>query len=358
MMEWVLEPEEQAAYAKLRSGAGPEARRFLRGGFFRDFLRKYPESNHLHKRMVAVSAAVRAAGAPPRGHGRPLQVPVQRSLLARRLRRPLPAPPARGGLPSPSRGREADARSAGLAGLDYDCDGREELFLPGRDLRPDRQAGPRAGRSPRSTTAPGRGTSRTSSRGAARPITGRPPRPGRGSAARGRASTSSASALPPGSRGSPPLRPAPPPFAHRPLLRVRDRDRKTFRAGTSASTSWAISPAGRSRLRRRRRASCGSRGAVRSGPGPSAFRSPSARRSRAADGGLPGRDRAREPVGPAARVLIYGSEWNLLAFPHEFAAPRRRGRVALRRGAALRARSGRRAVVVRPADPLPIRGGF
>jgi len=63
MMEWVLEPDDQEAFKKLKSGSTPEARRFLRGGFFRDFFRKYPEANHLHKRMVMVSRAVRSARA-------------------------------------------------------------------------------------------------------------------------------------------------------------------------------------------------------------------------------------------------------------------------------------------------------
>jgi hypothetical protein len=62
MMEWVLEPDDQEAYAKLKAGVPPDARRFLRGGQFRDFLSKYPEANRLHKRMVMVSAAVRACG--------------------------------------------------------------------------------------------------------------------------------------------------------------------------------------------------------------------------------------------------------------------------------------------------------
>jgi hypothetical protein len=64
MMEWVLEPDDQAAFKELKAATAPEARRFLRGGFFRDFCRKYPEANHLHKRMLMVSAAVHAAGAP------------------------------------------------------------------------------------------------------------------------------------------------------------------------------------------------------------------------------------------------------------------------------------------------------
>ena len=58
MMEWVLEPADQARLQQLKESTPPEARRFLRGGFFRDFFRKYPEANHLHKRMVFVSREV------------------------------------------------------------------------------------------------------------------------------------------------------------------------------------------------------------------------------------------------------------------------------------------------------------
>ncbi len=59
MMEWVLEPREAAAYEALKEKASPEARRFIRGGFFRDYFRKYAESNLLHKRMLLVSSEVR-----------------------------------------------------------------------------------------------------------------------------------------------------------------------------------------------------------------------------------------------------------------------------------------------------------
>jgi len=58
MMEWVLEPEELEAFKTLKSGVPDESRRFLRGGYFRDFLIKYRESNHLHKRMLLVSREV------------------------------------------------------------------------------------------------------------------------------------------------------------------------------------------------------------------------------------------------------------------------------------------------------------
>jgi hypothetical protein len=61
MTEWVLEPRELDAYRKARETCPAQARRFLRGGFFRDFFLKYPESNLLHKRMLSVSKRVAAS---------------------------------------------------------------------------------------------------------------------------------------------------------------------------------------------------------------------------------------------------------------------------------------------------------
>jgi 4-alpha-glucanotransferase len=127
MMEWVLEPEEQAALARLKASVPPEARRFLRGGFFRDFLRKYPEANRLHKRMIMVSEGLRAAGETGKGlrhlyrgqcndpywHGvfGGLYLPHLRESAYHHL-------------------LEAEKRTPdppGWIGLDYDCDGRREL---------------------------------------------------------------------------------------------------------------------------------------------------------------------------------------------------------------------------------------
>lgn len=64
MMEWVLEPADQREYNKLKKSIPDSARRFVRGGLFKDFFLKYPESNHLHKRMLAVSKRVETAGDP------------------------------------------------------------------------------------------------------------------------------------------------------------------------------------------------------------------------------------------------------------------------------------------------------
>jgi hypothetical protein len=62
MMEWVLEPDDARAFKVLKKGVAGPSRRFLRGGFFREFFLKYPESDHLHKRMLAVSRSVLAQG--------------------------------------------------------------------------------------------------------------------------------------------------------------------------------------------------------------------------------------------------------------------------------------------------------
>lgn len=59
MMDWVLGPEEQASLKKLKEKNQGVSRRFIRGGYFRDFFRKYPESNNLHKRMLLASQAAR-----------------------------------------------------------------------------------------------------------------------------------------------------------------------------------------------------------------------------------------------------------------------------------------------------------
>jgi alpha-amylase len=63
MMEWVLPTRVRQRYhAVLKEfGARPEVLAFLRGGSWRGFFRKYPESNLLHKKMLRVSARIAAA---------------------------------------------------------------------------------------------------------------------------------------------------------------------------------------------------------------------------------------------------------------------------------------------------------
>lgn len=62
MMEWVLEPQDAEIFLRMKAQSPPEARRYLRGGFFREFFLKYHEANHLHKRMLFVSRRVREQG--------------------------------------------------------------------------------------------------------------------------------------------------------------------------------------------------------------------------------------------------------------------------------------------------------
>jgi hypothetical protein len=55
MMEWILPLNQLKKLRELKLSLSPEFRRLLRGGYFREFFLKYPESNHLHKRMLFLS---------------------------------------------------------------------------------------------------------------------------------------------------------------------------------------------------------------------------------------------------------------------------------------------------------------
>ncbi|MBI5418917.1 MAG: DUF1926 domain-containing protein [Deltaproteobacteria bacterium] len=65
MGEWALPPGHAARFGdllhNLRGGKFGDLKPFLQGGFFRNFLRKYEESNQLHKRMWWVSDRVEEA---------------------------------------------------------------------------------------------------------------------------------------------------------------------------------------------------------------------------------------------------------------------------------------------------------
>jgi alpha-amylase len=67
MMEWVFPTRVRQRYhAVLQEfSSRPEVLAFLRGGSWRGFFRKYPESNLLHKKMLHVSARIAAAAAAP-----------------------------------------------------------------------------------------------------------------------------------------------------------------------------------------------------------------------------------------------------------------------------------------------------
>jgi 4-alpha-glucanotransferase len=65
MMEWALPTRVRQRYHEVLKefSSRPEVLCFLRGGSWRGFLRKYPESNLLHKKMLRVSARIAAAPA-------------------------------------------------------------------------------------------------------------------------------------------------------------------------------------------------------------------------------------------------------------------------------------------------------
>ncbi|HEY0753616.1 MAG TPA: alpha-amylase/4-alpha-glucanotransferase domain-containing protein [Ktedonobacteraceae bacterium] len=67
MGEWVLPPRKSYAFGrllhKLQEEHEHEILQFMRGGFWRNFLVRYPEVNNQHKKMLRVHDAVYAAGA-------------------------------------------------------------------------------------------------------------------------------------------------------------------------------------------------------------------------------------------------------------------------------------------------------
>jgi len=69
MEKWSLPPEAQRDLTQLEEELGPKhlaaASSFVRGGHWHHFLVKYPESNRMHKTMVALSTLSRSRGDPP-----------------------------------------------------------------------------------------------------------------------------------------------------------------------------------------------------------------------------------------------------------------------------------------------------
>ncbi len=65
MGEWVLPPEKGLEYERalneMQRLFGDRAKGMLRGGIWRSFLSKYPEANHIHKRMLMISNKVHEA---------------------------------------------------------------------------------------------------------------------------------------------------------------------------------------------------------------------------------------------------------------------------------------------------------
>src|SRR5260370_18336369 len=77
MMEWALPTRVRQRYHEVLKefSARPEVLSFIRGGSWRGFFRKYPESNLLHKKMLRVSARIAATPARPERAKSPHEFP-------------------------------------------------------------------------------------------------------------------------------------------------------------------------------------------------------------------------------------------------------------------------------------------
>ena len=85
MMEWVLPTNTRLRYFALQKefAGRPDLLAFIRGGSWRGFFRKYPESNLLHKKMLRVSACVASMPARRSSADHTAQLLEARDLLLR-----------------------------------------------------------------------------------------------------------------------------------------------------------------------------------------------------------------------------------------------------------------------------------
>ncbi|MHB9155513.1 MAG: alpha-amylase/4-alpha-glucanotransferase domain-containing protein [Endomicrobiales bacterium] len=134
MSEWSLPPASQEEFEGVvrQFEHNGQVKRFLRGGFWRNFLTKYAESNNMHKKMLYVSEKVHEAGSPPEAvealyagqcncgywHGvfGGLYLPHLRTAVYRKL------------LEAEAAARPSGTAAASARFLDFDCDGRDELL--------------------------------------------------------------------------------------------------------------------------------------------------------------------------------------------------------------------------------------
>jgi len=142
MGEWALPPERALEYERvleqMHNIAGERSGQLLRGGIWRSFMVKYPEANHLHKRMSMISDKVHAAARKNAGKGREalielwrgqcndaywhgvfggLYLPHLRSSLYRHLIR------------AESAASDILKQRLSIERLDFDCDGFEDVVV-------------------------------------------------------------------------------------------------------------------------------------------------------------------------------------------------------------------------------------
>jgi hypothetical protein len=153
MMEWVLPTRVRQRYhAVLKEfSARPEVLSFFRGGSWRGFFRKYPESNLLHKKMLHVSARIAAAPSQHSGTKAREDLLQARDLLLKAQCNDAYWHGIFGGIYAPHLRTDpwrnliraeaiADRQTPGALAarvelLDYDADGATELLFTGLDYQ-------------------------------------------------------------------------------------------------------------------------------------------------------------------------------------------------------------------------------
>ena len=139
MGEWVLSPQKAKRLREIKKNLEKKkASAFIRGGIWKNFLVKYPESNWLHKRMLRVSKEVKAIKVPEKK--REAQTHLYKAqcndaywhgvfggLYSPHLRRALWCQLLQAQ-------RLVDAHNPGIIKEDLDCDGQEEIMLSNGQL--------------------------------------------------------------------------------------------------------------------------------------------------------------------------------------------------------------------------------
>ncbi|PMQ01121.1 MAG: 4-alpha-glucanotransferase [Dictyoglomus sp. NZ13-RE01] len=138
MMEWVLFPEAQKVLEELTNevkeqGKWDKYSPFIRGGFFRNFLSKYDESNHMHKRMLYVRNKIKNIE-----DNEKRELAIEEILMAQAndaywhgIFGGLYLPHLRSAIYSHIIKAESfiDSDEISIKNIDFDCDGREEIIL-------------------------------------------------------------------------------------------------------------------------------------------------------------------------------------------------------------------------------------
>lgn len=147
MMEWALPPDAANAFQDIveklkEEGVYQDYRRFVRGGFWRNFLAKYPEANRMHKKMVYVSGLVNSLTGDVSAEARrelwrgqcncPYWHGLFGGLYLNYLRFANYSHLVRAEQLA-ERALKQESSAISVTQIDYDCDGREEILVSTAD---------------------------------------------------------------------------------------------------------------------------------------------------------------------------------------------------------------------------------